>query len=102
MEFMLGSFTNRQGKTEYSIRLLHKNRVIFSGLICQMLNITPKEWDKILIKQGAIIERNEDIDGLVYKRIVFTSLESVQKAINYLNEKYTPMLSMLYNTTNFN
>lgn len=99
MEFVLRSIINDENEIEYSIRLQNgKKRIVFTNQICEMLNIKITDWNKILIKQGAVIEHNTDIDGLTYHRIIFKSLELTNQAINYLNTIYAPILAILYNT----
>lgn len=99
MKFIYRKSTYRQ-ETEYTILLINDNkRLIHLWQIYEMLNIQPDDFKQILIDHGAKVSYEEDIDGLVYKRTYFNSLETVIQTLEYLNLVYAPILAILYNDT---
>lgn len=89
-------YNSNKNKNEYSIRLLNnKNRLVHPIEIANLLNIQIWNYENILIDHGG--ERKTCLmdDGWEYQYISFTK-ENAIKAIETLNEKYAPLLAILY------
>jgi len=96
MEFIYEKKISSEKMTMYyHIRCVH-NKIIYAHEIAEMLNISIDDVKDMYLQLGGEFESFTDMDGLEYNCLIFKSEDTVKQAVQYLNEKYAPLLAMLY------